>query len=229
MAELRKDNGVEQKPIRIFLVDDHEIFRNGLRRLLNSRPGMEVVGEAENGRAATALVRQLLPNVVIMDVIMPDMNGIDATRKITEDLPGVKVVALSMHEDNRYIAGMLRAGASGFLLKDSNCEEIAEAIQVVCQNQTYLSPRISSIVISNYVNVLSGGAPEAAQTLTPREREVLQLLTEGMTAKAITVRLHLSKKTVESHRRSIRKKLNLHSMAELTRYAIRSGLTSVDC
>ena len=217
-----------EKMIRILLADDHEIFRNGLRRLINQESDMEVAAEAENGRQAVEILWEASPDVVIMDVTMPDMNGIDAARKIIARCPNVKVIALSMYDDNRYVAGMFCAGASGYLMKDCTFEEVADAVRAVARNQTYLSPRIASIIVSNYLGTVSGSVAATAPSLTQREREVLQLLTEGISTKAITSRLHLSKKTIESHRRSIRKKLKLRSMAELTKYAIRSGLIRVD-
>ncbi len=217
-----------EKRIRILLADDHEIFRTGLRRLIDSEPDMEVVAEAAHGRQAVILARETVPDVIIMDVTMPDMNGIEATRKIAVDVPDVKVIALSMYDDTRYIAGMFSVGAAGYLMKDCLFEEVAEAVRVVVKNQTYLSPRISNVVISGFVGIPSGVRP-AGMPLTQREREILQLLTEGIGTREITSRLHLSKKTIESHRRNIRKKLNVRSMAELTKYAVRSGLISVDC
>ena len=211
--------------IRVLLADDHKIVREGLRSLLEKEPGMKVIGEAENGRRALSLARELSPDVVVIDVAMPDLNGIEATRQLMTRSPGVRVVALSMHSDRRFVAEMLRAGASGYLLKDCAFEELAQAIRTVAEDQTYLSPRIAAPVIKDYVNRLSVSYSSAYSTLTPREREVLQLLAEGKTTKEIASRLHISVKTVETHRRKIMGKLDIGSIAELTKYAIREGLT----
>jgi DNA-binding NarL/FixJ family response regulator len=163
-----------------------------------------------------------------MDISMPDMNGIDATRKIISDLPETKVIALSMHADRHFVTGMLEAGASGYLLKDCAFEELVNAIHTVLANHTYLSPSIADIVVKNYVNKASGNSVVVSSELTPRERELLQLLAEGMTAKQIAAELHVSVKTVETHRRNITQKLGAASVAELIKYAIREGLTTID-
>jgi DNA-binding NarL/FixJ family response regulator len=189
---------------------------------------MEVVGEAENGRLALELARQKKPDVVIMDVSMPDLNGIEATRQMLVDQPGVRVIALSMHSDRRLVAGMLQAGASGFLLKDCAFDELARAINAVMSNQPYLSPRIAGTVIQDYVRRMTPSESPTADALTAREREVLQLLAEGWSTKQIGSHLHVSVKTVETHRRQMMDKLSLHSIAELTKYAIREGLTSLE-
>jgi DNA-binding NarL/FixJ family response regulator len=213
--------------IRVLLADDHKIFRDGLRTLIEKQPNMEVVGEAENGRTAIKLSKKLLPNVVIMDITMPDMNGIDATRKIISETPGVKVIALSMHSDRRFVSGMLEAGSSGYLLKDCAFDELARAIRTVVTNHTYLSPRVADIVVKSYVDK-SERPHMVASALTPREREMLQLLAEGMPAKQIASHLSVSVKTVETHRRNIMQKLSMNSVAELTKYAIREGLITLE-
>jgi two-component system response regulator NreC len=212
--------------IRILLADDHKIVRQGLRTLLEKEPDMAVVAEAENGRASVRLARELSPQVVIMDVGMPDLNGIEATRQLLAESPKIKVIALSMHSDRRFVVNMLKAGASGYLLKDSAFEELANAIRVVMANKTYLSPGVSDIVIKDYVQ---GPKPDnsAFSILTAREREVLQLMAEGKSTKQIADRLHVSVKTVETHRQQIMSKLDMHSVAELTKYAIREGLSSL--
>ena len=214
--------------VRILLADDHKIVRDGLRSLLETQQGMEVVGEAENGRLALELARQKKPDVVIMDVSMPDLNGIEATRQMLAAQPGVRVIALSMHSDRRLVAGMLQAGASGFLLKDCAFDELARAIHAVMSNQPYLSSRIAGTVIQDYVRRMTPSEFPTADALTVREREILQLLAEGWSTKHISSHLHVSVKTVETHRRRIMAKLSLHSIAELTKYAIREGLTSLE-
>ncbi len=213
--------------IRILLADDHRIVRQGLRTLLEKEPDMEVVAEAEEGRMAVRLARKLAPQVVIMDVGMPDLNGIEATRQVLADTPGLKVIALSMHSDRRFVVNMLKAGASGYLLKDSAFEELAAAIRVVMLNKTYLSPGVSDIVIKDYVQ---GPREDSSvfSVLTPREREVLQLMAEGKSTKQIADRLHVSIKTIETHRQQIMTKLGIHSVAELTKYAVREGLSSLE-
>jgi DNA-binding NarL/FixJ family response regulator len=212
--------------IRILLADDHKIVREGLRTLIEKQPGLEVVGEANSGRMALKLALELKPDVVIMDITMPDLNGIEATRQIHSEIPGVKVIALSMHSDKRLVAGILMAGASGYLLKeDCDSGELARAIRAVAINQTYLSPKIGEVVIKDYVRHLSMTASSPFSILTPREREVLQLLAEGKNAKEIASSLHVSVKTVETHRNKIMEKLDIRSIAELTKYAIRERLT----
>lgn len=214
--------------IRILLAEDHKMVREGLRGLLESQPDMEVVAEAGDGRAAMQLVQETSPDVVVMDVVMPDLNGIEATRQVVVRSPGVKVVALSMYSDTRFITGMLSAGASGYVLKDCAIEELVQAIHTVAENQTYLSPGITQIVVRDYIDHLDKMRPSAFSLLTAREREVLQLLAEGMTMKEIAYQLDLGVKTVETHRQQIMEKLDTHSIAELTKYAIREGLTSLD-
>jgi DNA-binding NarL/FixJ family response regulator len=203
-------------------------MREGLRTLIEKQPGMKVVAAAENGRTAVQLAQKLLPEVVVMDIGMPDLNGIEATRQILADNPEVKVVALSMHSAKRFVAEMLKAGASGYLLKDCAFEELALAIRTVIANKVYVSPGINDMIIKEYVNSLSETEVSATSILTPREREVLQLLAEGKTTKQIAASLKVSVKTVETYRQQIMHKLNLHSIAELTKYAIREGITSLD-
>ena len=214
--------------IKILLADDHRIMRSGLRSLLDKEPDMEVVAEAENGRMTVQLARKLSPDVVIMDISMPDLNGIEASRQILSEAPDVKVVALSMHSDEQFVVEMLDAGASGYLLKDCALGELCLAIRAVVANQNYLSPGIASIVIKDYRRELSRAEPPSSPVLTPREREVLQLVAEGNSSKKIASLLYISVKTVEAHRHQIMDKLNIHSVAELTKYAIRKGITSLD-
>lgn len=210
--------------IRILLADDHKIMRDGLRSLLEKQSDMEVVAEAENGRTTVQLAQKLLPDVVIMDIAMPDLNGIEATRQIIATAPSVKVLALSMHSNRAFVTGMLSAGASGYLLKDSAFEELARAIRVIVMNQTYLGLGITEAVVKDYVRHLSATGPSVPH-LSPKEREVLQLLAEGMTTKQIASRLYVSVKTIETHRQKIMEKLDIHNIAGLTKYAIREGLT----
>lgn len=213
--------------IRILLVDDHKILRDGICSLVKGYDDMEVVGEAADGRTALRLVQELSPDIVIMDISMPDLNGIDATRKITADYPGVKVIALSMHYDKQFVSEIFKAGASGYLIKDSAFDELEHAVRVVMQNKTYINPQIASLVVESLVSQPSTANHKAFSLLTEREREVLQLISEGKSTKQIASDLHVSAKTVESHRRQVMGKLNIRNIAELTKYAIREGLTSV--
>ena len=214
--------------IRILLADDHKIVRDGLRTLIEKETGMEVIGEAENGRRALKIAQKIRPNVVIMDVTMPDMNGIEATRKMLTEVPGVKVIALSMHSDRRFVLGMLEAGASGYLMKDCAFDELAKAVRSVATGQTYLSPKIADVLVKGYLDKVNEKISVARSPLTEREREILQLLAEGRSSKEIAAHLGVSVKTVETHRRNMMQKLNMRSVAELTKYAIREGLISVE-
>jgi len=214
--------------IRILLADDHRIMRDGLRAILASEENFEIVGEAENGREAARLARALVPDVVIMDIGMPDLNGVEATRQIKADNPGVKVIALSMYADRGYVLGMLEAGAAGYVLKTGAYDEVHRAVTAVSQGKNYLSPDITQMVVDAQVRVPSKHGPSAQMELGPREREIVQLLAEGHTSPEIAKRLHISTRTVETHRRNIMKKLDLHSVADITKYAIREGLTSLE-
>ena len=213
--------------LRILLADDHKIMREGLRSLIEKQPGMEVIAEAENGRTTVALSRKLKPDVVIIDIAMPDLNGIEATRQIIADSPDVKVTALSMLSDTKFVREMLSAGASGYLLKDSAFEELGKALRTVVNNQTYLSPKIASLVVKDYLGNIAKDS-STFPVLTNREREVLQLFAEGKTTSKIASCLYVSVKTIETHRKKIMDKLGFKSIAELTKYAIREGLTSLD-
>jgi DNA-binding NarL/FixJ family response regulator len=214
----------EVRPCRVFLVDDHQMMRDGLRAILE-RSSHQVVGEAGSGRDALQLVQQADPHVVIMDISMPGLNGIDATQRLLAELPRVKVIALSMSADRRYVLAMFAAGARGYLLKNSAADELVQAIGTVMDGLTYVSPSIAALVVDRSVVAASS---DAAQRLSAREREVLQLIAEGLSSKAIANQLGLAVSTVETHRRQIMEKLNLHTVAQLTKYAIREGLTSLE-
>ncbi len=214
--------------IRILLADDHEIVRQGLRSLLEKEPDIEVVGEAEDGRKVLGLVRQLLPDVVVMDISMPNLNGADATRHIVREFPKVRVIGLSIHSRRAFVADMLKAGASGYVLKECPVDELVEAIRIVAAGDKHLCPKVAGVVVSDYVKHLSGSAESPLETLTAREREVLQLVSEGKNTKQIALELHVSTKAIEANRRKIMEKLHAHSIAELVKIAILSGLTSLE-
>ncbi len=212
--------------IQIILAEDHRITREGLVNMLKDQPDMEVVGEAGNGREAIRLARELSPDLVIMDVTMPDLNGIDSTRIITSSPKNVKVIALSMYSDKQFVQGMMQAGASGYLLKDCAFNELAHAVRAVFKGDTYLSPGIAGIVVEDYVSKLKTSASSASSVLTRREREVLQMISEGESTRHIASKLAISIKTVETHRRQMMGKIGIRTVAGLTKYAIREGLTS---
>lgn len=214
--------------IRVLLADDHAIIRQGLCSLLEKEHDIEVVASVEDGRKALELVRELVPDIVIMDITMPNLNGIDATGRVVREFPGVKVIALSMHSNRRFVADMLKAGASGYVLKDCMFDEFVEAIRTVAAGHVYLSPRITDVVIGDYTERLSTVTESQLAILTEREHEVLQLLAEGKSTKRIALELSVSTKTIESNRRHIMDKLDIHSVAELTKYAVREGLTSLE-
>lgn len=207
--------------MRVILADDHRIVRDGLRTILEQH-GVEVVGEAGDGREAVALAHLLRPDIAVVDVTMPELNGIDATRRITAEIPAVKVIGLSMNEDQRYVLAMLAAGARGYLLKNAAADELLLALHAVASGRRYLSPAVASDVER------ARGRPAASGVLTPREREVLQLVAEGRTSKEIAVALDIALPTVETHRRQLMAKLRLRTIAELTKYAIREGLTPIE-
>ncbi len=213
---------------RILLVDDHGLIRKGIHALLAAEIDFEVVAEAESGREAIDLVREHLPDVVIMDVSMPDMNGILATRRITSEFENIKVLALSMHPVGNMVAEMLKAGSSGYLTKNCASDELVSAVRMVHANKIYLSPEISRSVVEDYITRLGGECDTGNGPLSSRESEVLQLVAEGKPTKMIATMLCISEKTVGAHRQSIMDKLGIRSIAELTKYAIREGLTPLE-
>ncbi len=213
--------------IRVLLADDHKIVRDGLRTLLEKHSDIAVLGEAEDGREALQLARKLSPDVVVMDIAMPELNGIEATRQILSEYPGIKIVALSMHSDKRFVSEMLKAGASAYLLKDCAFEELITAIRTIMKGKIYLSPGIAGVVLADYIRDDRKSEQSVFSQLSDREREVLQLMAEGKSTKEVAAHLNVSIKTVETHRTNIMTKLDIHSIAELTKYAIREGLTSL--
>ncbi|MEZ4649268.1 MAG: response regulator transcription factor [Candidatus Eisenbacteria bacterium] len=214
--------------ITILLADDHKIFRDGLRPLLAAEPDMEVIAEAENGRDALRLATEHQPTVAVLDISMPEMSGLEVTRSLAQRAPDVHTIILSMHSDRRFVVEALRAGARGYLLKDSGFEELVHAIRSVVDGGVHLGSAVSEQVVQDYVALAREGEPTGARSLSAREREVLQLLADGLATKEVADRLHLSVKTVESHRKALMDKLEIHSIAELTKYAIRAGLTAID-
>jgi DNA-binding NarL/FixJ family response regulator len=215
--------------IRVLVADDHQVFQEALGALLDRHQDMQVVGHANDGRTTVCRSRELRPDIVIMDVSMPDLNGIEATRQIVSVCPRVKVIALSIHVEQRFVAGMLNAGASGYVPKECACEELVRAIRTVMAGHTYLSPSVAGAVVDGFVRQRNHPGTNAFTKLTDREREVLQLVAEGKTMKEIADQLYLSVKTVHTHRHHLMEKLDLHSVAALTKYAIREGLTMVEC
>lgn len=235
-------------PIRIVLADDHAVLRNGLKTAIEAEPGLVVEAEAEDGRAAVKLARQFRPNVVVMDVTMPELNGIDATQQIVSDLADVYVLALSMHRELGAVQQMLRAGAIGYVVKQRPVDELCRAIRSVADGRSFLSPEVADVVLADYRggNGHAGngngkrtrrgngrssngnGRAHTADDLSSREREVLQLIAEGHATKTIAVQLCLSPKTIETHRQRLMNKLQIHSIAELTKFAVREGLTTLE-
>lgn len=214
--------------IKILLVDDHSVFREGLRSLLEKHEDMTVVGEADTGRVAVSKACQLKPDIIIMDIAMPDLNGIEATSQIHARVPESKVIALSMHSDKRFVSGMFQAGAFGYLLKASAFDEVIQATRAVMGNRHYVSQKIADTIVGDYARQLVQTASNSGASLSPREREVLQLLAEGHSTKEIAERLHVSTNTIDTHRAHIMEKLDIRSFAGLVKYAIREGLTALE-
>jgi two-component system response regulator NreC len=211
--------------IRVLLADDHTILRAGLRMLLDAQPDIEVVGEASDGKQALAEAQRLQPDLVLMDITMPEMNGIEATRQIKRSLDTTRVLILTMHENEEYLFQVLRAGASGYILKEAAGTELISAIRIVFSGRFYMSPSAQSMMVGDYLQrVRSGEERDSYSALTEREREILKLVAEGHTNNQIAERLFISPKTVDTHRTHIMDKLNLHSRAELVKYAMRRGL-----
>jgi len=213
--------------IRVLIAEDHKIVREGLCALLSKEQDIKVIAEADDGSTAVQLAKELQPDVVVMDIGLPNLNGIEATRQIVAEIPGVKVIALSMYSYRRYILEMLKAGAKAYLLKDCAFEEVVRAVRSVKKNKLYLSSKITETIINDQI-FLSKKESSAFTILSDRERQVLQLIAEGKTMKDIAHSLAVSPKTTETYRQRIMEKLNIHSVAELTRYAIREGLIPLD-
>jgi DNA-binding NarL/FixJ family response regulator len=211
-------------PIRLLLADDHQMFREGLRQVLERHEGLDVLTDAPDGRTAVRLAQELKPDVIVMDITMPGLNGIEATRQIRAARPGARVIALSMHADRQFISEALAAGASGYLLKDCPVRELINAIRIVIQGEIYLSPKAAAAVVRSAPAPDGGGYFGA---LTAREREILQLVADGNSSKQIAQLLGLSAKTVDTHRRQLMEKLNIDSIAGLTHFAIRQGVTAL--
>lgn len=214
--------------IKIILADDHKVMREGLKSLLNQQKDIQVIGEADDGQAVVRLTRKLEPDIVVLDIGMPNMNGIQATQHIVAEVPDTKVLALSMHSDHQFVVKMLQAGASGYMLKDCAFEELVSAVRDIADGKFYLSKDITGVVISDYINRMQAIDAAGEAILTSRERETLQLIAEGNSTADTAALLNISTKTVETHRKHIMDKLNIHSIAELTKYAVRVGLTSLE-
>jgi two-component system response regulator NreC len=214
--------------VRILLADDHQIMREGLKALLGKHSSIQVIAEADNGIEALNIARREKPDVIVMDIAMPDINGIEVTRQLKSELSDIKIIALSMHSDRRFVSEILKAGASAYVLKHAAFEDLEKAIKAVMMNRTFLSADILESVVSDYVSQLSNSEYEAYRQLSNRERQVLQLLAEGNSTKEIAFKLHVSVKTIESHRQNIMNKLGIRTLAGLTKFAVREGLTSLD-
>lgn len=213
--------------IKIILADDHKVLREGLKSLLNQHNDIQVIGEAADGHEAIKLTKELSPDIVILDIGMPNMNGIQAAQHIIAAAPATKILALSMHEDHQFVMKMLQAGASGYMLKDCAFEELISAVKTISNGKYYLSKDVTGVVINDYINKIQEMDSAGKSVLTPRERETLQLIAEGKSTAETAELLNVSTKTVETHRKNIMDKLDIHSIAELTKYAVREGLTSI--
>lgn len=214
--------------IKIILADDHNVLREGLKSLLNQQQDFEVIGEADNGRDAVRLTKKLEPDIVVLDIGMPNMNGIQATQHIVAEVPDTKVLALSMHSDHQFVVKMLQAGASGYMLKDCAYEELISAVRDITAGKFYLSKDVTGVVINNYINMIQAVDAVSHPTLTSRERETLQLIAEGKSTAETANLLNVSPKTIETHRKNMMDKLDIHNIADLTKYAVREGITSIE-
>lgn len=214
--------------MRILIADDHGVVRQGLRFLLNNHPDTEVIGEAENGAEVVRLAGELHPDVIIMDISMPHLNGIQATEQILKDLPEVKIIALSMYFNRRFVLDMLRAGAMAYVLKSYLFDELIRAMESVIEDEHYLSPRVADVLIDDYIQKHNVSQSSPLSRLNERERQMLQLFAEGQSTKAIAIRLNISPKTADANRRQLMEKLGVSSIAELTKYAIREGFTTLE-
>jgi DNA-binding NarL/FixJ family response regulator len=214
--------------ILVLLADDHRLFRDGLRHLIEKDTNIKVVGETSDGLETIQAVKTHRPDVILMDISMPTLNGVEATRKILKEYPRTKVVILSMHSDRRFVLESFKAGASGYILKDCAVAELLAAIHAVHKNQVYLDKTIAKIVVKDYISLNAEKPDSVFAILSSRERQVLQMMAEGYSTKEIADKISISVKTVETHRKQIMDKLNIHNIAQLTKYAIREGLTSLD-
>ncbi|HEV2864548.1 MAG TPA: response regulator transcription factor [Pyrinomonadaceae bacterium] len=214
--------------LRIFVADDHQIVREGLKALINSQPDMQVVGEAEDGRAAWLLAKRLLPDVVVMDVSMPDMNGAEATERLRAECPQVKVLALTVYEDRGYLQQLLKAGASGYVLKRAVTEELVRAVRTVARGGSYVDPTLAGKLVSSYIRQDTGGGKQPGVELSEREEQVLRLAAWGYSNKEVGAKLQISVKTVETYKVRLMEKLNLRSRADMVRYALRQGWLQED-
>jgi two-component system response regulator NreC len=214
--------------MRILIADDHGVVREGLKVLIENQPDMEVVGEAEDGLMVTKLAKELSPDIIIMDISMPNLNGIEATRLILAENPQTRVIALSVHLDKHFVTQMLKAGASGYVLKSCLFDEVLRALLTVNRDEHYLSPKITDVVLDDYIQYMAAYNKSADDHLTARERQIVQMLAEGKSTKQVASRLHISPKTADANRRQIMNKLGVSSLAELIKYAIRKGLTSIE-
>ena len=215
-----------EHPIRLLLVDDHQILRDGLKKAIQQEPDFELAGEADNGREALVLSQEIKPDIIIMDVSMQGLNGIEASRQIIKQNPGQKIIGLSMHSDRHYVMGMLKAGVCGYILKTNAFEELAQAVRKVFSGESYVSSQITGIIIDSAIGTPSGPITDGKEELSSREIEILQLIAEGKNTAYMAGQLNISKHTVENHRQSLRNKLKLNTIADLTRYAIRKGIVS---
>jgi len=210
-------------PIRVLLAEDHTLVRAGIRALLNDIPGVEVIGEAGDGQIALRLVEQLQPDLVIMDIGLPELNGLQAAAMISETFPAVKVLILSMHDNEEFVLKALKSGVSGYMLKDSSTQELRFAVEAIARGEIYLSPAISRQVVANYIHRVNG-RPDPLSVLTPRQRQVLQLIAQGYTTKKIAVELNISLSSADTHRMRLMERLDIHDIAGLVRFAIQNGL-----